>query len=310
MSAHIAVVGSINADLAVRVSRHPLPGETLLGSDARVSAGGKGANQAVAAAQLGATVKFVGAVGSDAYAVSALAYLESSGMDLAGVARVEDSTGLAVITVAANGENTIVVVPGANAHVDADYVQAVEQCTHAISEADIVLIQGEIPGSGNERAVQLAQGRVVINLAPVVPIDRQVLLKANPLVANEHEAGLILEQLGAPLPEGGESNPQGLIAALIEQGFAAVVLTLGARGALCAEGTVVTPIPAAEITAVDTTGAGDAFTGALVAQLVQGVSLVEACRFAARVGAYAATQAGAQSSYPHSDSPLPELADE
>ena len=295
---NMCVVGSINADLVVHTARHPQPGETLLGHGGEISAGGKGANQAVAAALQGATVSFVGAVGSDAYAEPAMKYLRSSGVDLEQVDVTDEVTGLAVITVDQEGENTIIVVPGANALVDDFFVSS---HSSPIEAADLVLMQGEIPAEGFARAVALARGRVVVNLAPVVEVDAKALLRADPLLANEHEAGLILEQLG----QRSDGSPEELAQRLREAGFASVVLTLGARGALVAEGTDLVAVPSPQVTAVDTTGAGDGFAGALCARLLEGDALVEAAAYAARVGAFAVTRAGAQASYPDATDKLP-----
>ncbi|WP_412099322.1 ribokinase [Corynebacterium aurimucosum] len=294
----MCVVGSINADLVVHAARHPQPGETLLGSGGTITAGGKGANQAVAAARLGAQVSFVGAVGSDAYAAPAMRYLQASGVDLTHVEASEEVTGLAVITVDEQGENTIIVVPGANALVSDSFVT-----THSspLTESELILLQGEIPAEGFAKAIELATGRVVVNLAPVIEVDKDALLRADPLLANEHEAGLILEQLGLS----GEGTPEELAQRLREAGFASVVLTLGARGALVAEGADLVEVPSPQVTAVDTTGAGDAFAGALCARLLEGDSLVDAARFAARVGAFTVTGPGAQASYPDLTSELP-----
>lgn len=282
----------------VHTARHPKPGETLLGHGGEITAGGKGANQAVAAALLSAPVTFVGAVGSDAYAAPAMHYLKASGVNLEHVARTDEVTGLAVITVDEQGENTIIVVPGANALVDAPFV-----ATHSspITASELVLLQGEIPAEGFAKAIELAMGRIVINLAPVIAVDKDALLRADPLLANEHEAGLILEQLGFS----SEGSPRELAQRLREAGFASVVLTLGARGALVTEGTDLVAVPSPQVTPVDTTGAGDAFAGALCARLLEGDSLVEAARYAARVGAFAVTGAGAQASYPDRDTELP-----
>ena len=296
----IIVVGSINADLAVQVHRHPKPGETLMGSGGTITPGGKGANQAVAAALQGASVRFVGAVGNDAYATPAL----RCGVDLTGISHVEDTTGLAVIAISADGENTIIVISGANAWVDAE---AVKQHATDIAAADIVLLQGEIPAEGFQAAVDAATHRVVINLAPVVPVDRDALLQADPLMANEHEAALVLQQLGHEVAEEDSKNPEKLAADLLDAGFASVVLTLGAAGALVAtpEGSELVPSP--KVTAVDTTGAGDAFAGALVARLDAGDSLLDAAHHAVRVAAYAVTGRGAQDSYPTKDDQLPQV---
>lgn len=295
----IAVVGSINADLTTHVHRHPNPGETLLGSGGEISAGGKGANQAVAAAQLGADVTMIGAVGSDSMAEAALEHLRTSGADTSAITTVDGPTGLAVITVAEDGENTIIVVPGANASVDAAYVDTYAQ---TITEAEILLLQGEIPADGFDRAVDLAQGRVVVNLAPVVPVGIKQLLRSDPLLVNEHEGALVLDLLGVPFAE---SDPATLVSALLAEGFASVVMTLGAAGAIVGDADGLTDIPTPKITAVDTTGSGDAFAGAFVAKLAEGANLIEAAEFAARVGAYAATRPGAQASYPTRDSTLP-----
>lgn len=295
----IVIVGSINADLTVRVARHPGPGETLLGSGGGITAGGKGANQAVAAALQGGSVAMIGAVGNDAYAGPATAHLHSSKVDMSGVAVVDETTGLAVITVADDGENTIIVVPGANAAVTAEFV---EERAPLIESAEILLLQSEIPADGFTAAVRLATGRVVVNLAPVIKVDRRALLSADPLIANEHEAGLILDQLGAGISA---DDPEALVTALLHVGFRSVVLTLGGRGALVGETDGITHIPTPQVTPVDTVGAGDAFSGALTARLVAGDDLIDAAHHAARVGAYATTGHGAQSSYPGPGAVLP-----
>ena len=296
----LCVVGSINADLTVNVGRHPTPGETLMGSGGGITAGGKGANQAVAAAKLGTSVVLVGAVGADANAESATALLRDAGVDLAHVEDVEDVTGLAVITVAAGGENTVLVVPGANALVDGEYVQ---RHAAAIEAAELVLLQGEIPADGFARAVELARGRVVVNLAPVVDVPREALLRADPLMANEHEAGLILQQLGLD----GAGTPEDLARRLLEAGFSSVVLTLGSAGALVASGGELIHIDSPKVDAVDTVGAGDAFAGAFCHRLLAGDSMVDAARFACRVGAFSVTRPGAQPSYPSAADTLPSV---
>ncbi len=296
----LCVVGSINADLTVNVGRHPTPGETLMGSGGGITAGGKGANQAVAAAKLGTSVVLVGAVGADANAEPAIALLRDAGVDLAHVEDVDDVTGLAVITVAAGGENTVLVVPGANALVGAELVQ---RHAAAIEAAELVLLQGEIPADGFARAVELARGRVVVNLAPVVDVPREALLRADPLMANEHEAGLILQQLGLD----GAGTPEVLARRLLDAGFASVVLTLGSAGALVAAEGELTHIESPNVDAVDTVGAGDAFAGAFCHRLLAGDSTVDAARFACRVGAFSVTRPGAQPSYPSATDTLPSV---
>lgn len=298
----IVVVGSLNADLVVRVQRHPHPGETLLGSGGTITAGGKGANQALAAALQGANVTMIGAVGEDSYAAPATEYLRRAGVNMRGIAAVDDEcTGLAVITVSDDGENAIIVIPGANAIVNGDYVAGFDDVLH---DAAIVLLQGEIPASGFARAVELAGGRVVVNLAPVIEVPKEALLKADPLMANEHEGGLILKQLGVPCAS---EEPCDIAQALVDAGFKSVVMTLGSQGALVADASGLTPIPTPKVEAVDTTGAGDAFAGAFVAKLAEGADLVEAAHHAARVGAFAATRRGAQASYPGPEDELPSV---
>ncbi|OHO31502.1 ribokinase [Corynebacterium sp. HMSC034B08] len=297
-AAKICVVGSINADLTVNVDRHPTPGETLLGSGGGITAGGKGANQACAAARLGAPVALVGAVGTDSNAIPATALLREAGVDLTHVEEVTEVTGLAVITVAANGENTVQVVPGANALVDADFVS---RHAEPVEAAEVVLLQGEIPADGFARAVELARGRVVINLAPVVDVPREALLAADPLMANEHEAGLILDQLGYD----STGTPEDLARRLKDAGFASVVLTLGAAGALVADDNALTHIPSPQVEAVDTVGAGDSFAGAFCARIIEGDTIVEASTYACRVGAFSVTRPGAQPSYPTATDTLP-----
>ncbi|GAB3089963.1 ribokinase [Isoptericola nanjingensis] len=295
----VVVVGSTNADLLVGVTAHPAPGETVLGHGMRVMSGGKGANQAVAAARLGADVAFVGAVGDDEFADAALAGLRSAGVDLTALAVAPGRrTGIAIVTVSDDGENSIVVVPGANGAVDETMVSA-----HAglVAGAASVVLQGEIPRAAIEAAARTARGRLVVNLAPVLDVDEDVLLRADPLVLNEHEARLVAGALGVPAEESEEVLVRGLLA----RGVRSVVLTLGPRGALVGQDDDVTAVPAPRVRAVDTTGAGDAFVGALAHGLARGDGLVDAARTAARVGAYAVRSPGAQASYPSAGDELP-----
>lgn len=282
----IVVVGSINADLTVNVERHPFPGETLLGGGGGITPGGKGANQAVAAARLGSEVFLVGAVGEDAHAHEATHLLIDAGVDLSAVEVSPKPTGLAVITVAADGENTVMVLPGANGDVGAGVV---DKHAALIADAELVLLQGEIPADGFARAVELAEGRVVVNLAPVIDVDRDALKQADPLIANEHEAQLVL---------GKEASPEECLEELLAE-FSSVVVTLGADGALVGNADGIVRIASPTVVAVDSVGAGDAFTGALCHRLLKGDSLVEAAAFASRVGAFSVTRPGAQPSYPN-----------
>ncbi len=303
----VVVVGSINADLVVTLERHPQPGETLLGRTMTVMPGGKGANQAVAAAKLGARTVMIGAVGQDTYTEIALSGLHDAGVNTGAVQRVAGiSTGVAIVEVDDDGENTIVVIPGANAEVTPELVAASSQ---VIADAAVLVLQGEIPAASVTAAVGVARGRVVINLAPVITLDRSPLLQADPLVVNEHEGALVLEQLTGSASGASEpsvaSDHAATARALVDCGFASVVMTLGGSGALLASATDLLEIPAPKVPVVDTTGAGDAFTGALAARLSAGDSLHDAVRVAVLVGAYAVGTEGAQPSYPSLDDPLP-----
>ena len=298
----IVVVGSVNVDLLAQVRRHPRPGETLHGTGGRMLPGGKGANQAVAAARLGARVAMVGAVGSDVQAEAALSALREAGVDLGHVAEIEGPTGLAIVTVAEDGENSIVVIAGANDAMDAGRVRAAAE---VISAARIVVCQGEIPRDGIEALPALVTGRFLHNPAPVMELDPAVLRASDPLVVHQHEAGLVLAQL-APGQEAPE-DPEAVVAALRAAGIPSAVLTLGADGSLVADQAGVRRIPPAPVEAVDTTGSGDAFIGALALGLARGDDLTTAARLASRVGAFAATGEGAQPSYPPAADELPAL---
>jgi ribokinase len=296
----VVVVGSINVDLLINVDRHPVPGETLIGRGMTVLPGGKGANQAVAAAQMGAAVSMVGAVGRDTQAANATSILESVGVDIEMVHSVDGPTGLALITVADGGENVIVVIPGANAAMGAE---AVERCESLISKAAVVVLQGEIPASGIVAATQLATGRVVLNLAPVIALDPSAIKRADPLVLNEHEATLAWAQMSPDtvLP----ATDEEVVALIRAWGVKSVVLTRGAQGAICADDSGTHNVPAPKVIPTDTSGAGDAFVGALSARLAAGETLLDAVRLAVRVGAFAVQKRGTQPSYPTLNDELP-----
>lgn len=298
----VVVVGSINADLVVTLERHPQPGETLLGRTMTVMPGGKGANQAVAAAKLGAPTTMIGAVGQDSYTDVALSGLNGAGVNTDAVKRVRTTTGVAIVAVDDVGENTIVVIPGANGEVTPDLVSSSAQL---IADAGVLVLQGEIPAEAITAAVAstlpASDTRVLINLAPVIELDRETLLRADPLVVNEHEGALVLAQFGVAA----SSDHAGTARALLECGFQSVVMTLGGAGALLVTASGMLEVPAPSVPVVDTTGAGDAFVGALAARLVAGDSLPEAVQIAVRVGAFAVGGEGAQPSYPSLTNELP-----
>ena len=290
----LLVVGSANADLVIGVDHRPAAGETVLGSDLATHPGGKGANQAVAAARLGARTALLARVGDDPYGKLLLDTQRASGVDTDAVLTDDGPTGVALITVDPSGENSIVVSPGANAQLSPRDVRAAEPL---LAAAKVVSLQLEIPldtVAATVRAAASAGTRVVLNPSPPAPLPADVLAACDPLVVNEHEA----RQLVRELPGGRPGTPEGWAQELLSSGPRSVVVTLGAAGALAADRTRAVRVPGVPVEVVDTTGAGDAFTGALAWRLAAGDGLEAAVRYAVRVGAAAVTKAGAQESYP------------
>ncbi|GAB2784962.1 ribokinase [Streptomyces daliensis] len=301
----LLVVGSANADLVIGVERRPAAGETVLGTDLVTSPGGKGANQAAAAARLGARTGLLARVGDDAHGRMLREAQREAGTDTSTLLVGGAPTGVALITVDPAGDNSIVVSPGANARLTPEDVAAAEA---SLAAAAVVSLQLEIPLETVAAVARAASGtgtRVVLNPSPPAPLPDDVLAAADPLVVNEHEARYLLDD-GAGSDDGGDGDdaPERWAAALLERGPRSVVITLGAAGALVAERAPDGPVRTVRVAspavrAVDTTGAGDAFTGALGWRLGRGSGLEEAVRFAVRVGAAAVTRAGAQESYPN-----------
>ncbi|WP_416979400.1 ribokinase [Streptomyces sp. T028] len=289
----LLVVGSANADLVIDVERRPGAGETVLGGDLAVHPGGKGANQAVAAARLGARTALLARVGDDAYGRLLLDSQRAAGVDTAGVLVGGAPTGVALITVDPSGDNSIVVSPGANGRLTpADAGAAAD----LVRTSRVVSAQLEIPlETVVALAASLAPGsRFVLNPSPPRPLPAVLLAACDPLIVNEHEAKVLL---GEAYDE--TSGPEDWARLLLAKGPRSVVVTLGAEGALVAsaEGGV-ERVPSVKVNAVDTTGAGDSFTAALAWKLGAGASLAEAAAYAARVGAVAVTRRGAQESFP------------
>ena len=286
--APIVVLGSLNVDLVARVPALPAPGETALGRRLETFTGGKGANQAIAAARLGGRVAMVGRVGRDAGGDALLAQLARDGVDAAGVARDDrEPTGTALIMVDDAGENLIAVTAGANGGVGAADVD------RALAEAGadgLLVLQLEVPVEAVARAVAARGGRrLLLNAAPAAALDPALLRGLEALVVNESEAAALL---GRALP--GPEAARELHAA----GARLAVVTLGAAGAALCDASGPRRVEPFAVTAVDTTAAGDAFVGALAVGLAAGRPAAEAARLASAAGAAAATGAGAQASLP------------
>jgi ribokinase len=292
----VFVVGSINQDYVLSVERRPDPGETLSGATLAVHPGGKGANQAVAAARLGARVAMLGRVGDDPAGAALREALAAQGVDTAAVlATPQAPSGSAFITVTPDGENAIVVVPGANRELVPGDVDAVAA---ALRDTAVLVAQLEVPVETVGRAVSVAAGAgtlVVLNLAPARPVPGALLARVDVLVVNEHEAGFLLGEA----VDGSDAGAAARAAVeLRRRGPRAVVVTLGAAGAVAADAGGAEHLPAPPARVVDTTGAGDAFVGALAARLAAGASLPGAVAYGVRAGAAAVRGAGAQSSFP------------
>ncbi|MEV8599934.1 ribokinase [Streptomyces griseoviridis] len=314
----LLVVGSANADLVIGVERRPAAGETVLGGDLAVHPGGKGANQAVAAARLGAATALLARVGDDGHGRLLLDSLRTAGVDTAGVLVGGAPTGVALITVDPSGDNSIVVSPGANGRLTPEDVRAADGL---LRTSRVVSTQLEIPLETVVGVVRSLPegGRFVLNPSPPRPLPGEVLAACDPLIVNEHEAKVILGDSAAG------DTPEDWARRLLAEGPRSVVVTLGAEGALVAEtrteterrtdesgagvgvgvGAVgggveveVTRVASVRVDAVDTTGAGDAFTAALAWRLGTGATLAEAAGYAVRVGAAAVTRRGAQESFP------------
>lgn len=292
----VVVVGSLNVDSTSYVESFPEPGETIRSHGFRVALGGKGSNQAVAAHVVGGAVELVARVGSDAAGDFALATLERFGLPTGAIGREADApTGVAQIVVADTGENTIVITGGANLAVTPAVVDAERG---RIAAAAVVLTQGELPVATIDRAAALAveaDVRFVLNLAPPAPVSPGTLSAADPLVVNEHEARAV--GIGADVT--GTSLEEWRVAAASAVGRIArsVVVTLGSAGAVAASAGGSWTAPAPRVEAVDTTGAGDGFTGALAAFLAEGRTLEDALRIAVAAGALAVQARGTVDAY-------------
>lgn len=296
MSARVCVVGALHRDLVVRAPRFPVPGETLLGQDFALFLGGKGANQAVAASRLGARVSLVGAVGDDEWGRAVRGALASEGIDLTHLQSIPGAhTGVGLVTVVPGGENTVVVAPGADLRVAPEDI---ERASGAIADADVLLVQGELPLETTRHAMELARNSntvVLYHAAPAQPLPEGYLALVDILVANRAEAAELVGDAAR------EILPAGLARRLTCLGPERVVLTLSEEGALHFNGEELEHSEPFAVESVDATGAGDAFAAALAVRRSQGARLKDAVRFACAAGALATTRPGAAPGLPTQD---------
>jgi ribokinase len=289
---NILVVGSLNADLVVRTPRFPQPGETISGEDLQIIPGGKGANQAVAAARQGASVAMVGRVGKDSFGPELINNLKQNHVDTSQVQTDSGSaTGTAIIVVDTNGQNSIVLSPGGNGRVTATDINNV-----SISDTSLLLLQLEIPVETVLAAAQRAKEnglRVLLNPAPARPLPEELLALPDFLVPNESELSLLTNRPVNDIPSAEQAAKT-----LLERGVQNVIVTLGANGALIVSKETTKHISSFPVDVVDTTAAGDAFIGGFASALLQNKSMEEAVRYGCACGALAATKFGAQPSLP------------
>lgn len=286
----VVVVGSLNLDMVVRTPHHPRPGETVLGRGHADYPGGKGANQAVAAARLGAATAMLGRLGDDAAAEVLRTSLTDAGVGLSAVRTTAGArTGAAFVTVDDDGENTIVVSPGANARLSA---ADVDDHADLLRDAVVCLLQLEVDGAVVAAAARAAAGRVVLNPAPAGELPSALLEHVDVLVPNEGELARLAGREDAP------SDVDELASLARSLPVDTVVVTLGPRGALVVEGDRIVPVPAPEVAVVDTTAAGDTFCGALAAAFVRNDDVVAATRWAVSAASLSVQREGAQPSIP------------
>lgn len=294
MPAKVVVIGSLNMDLVTRAPRLPRGGETLIGESFATVSGGKGANQAVAAARLGAQVSMVGCVGSDAYGQELRGALLAEQIDCQAVSTVEGASGVALIVVDDNSQNAIVIVAGANGALTP---QVIDQFDAVLQAADVIICQLEVPDATVGYA--LKRGRtlgktVILNPAPASrPLPADWYASIDYLIPNESEASAL-----SGVPVDSLQSAETAASALIALGASKVIITLGAQGSLFANGTNFEHFPAPQVKAVDTTAAGDTFVAGFAAALASGKSEAEAIRFGQVAAALSVTRAGAQPSIP------------
>jgi ribokinase len=291
----LTVFGSINVDLTFHLPHLPLVGETVLTSTLTQAIGGKGANQAIAAARDGAHVAFIGCVGADSYGERARQALLDLGIDVNGLQTVPGSSGLAAVWIDGEGRNQIAVASGANEALKAEALHR-----QAISAGTYLVLQMETPSDEVAAAIAYAQRRntrIILNLAPALPLSYAVLKQVHILVLNEHEAAVLGKMLQLP-----HAAPANLAVGLARELGNTVIITLGAEGAIGAQADILCRVPALPVTAIDTTGAGDCFVGVLASALMRGAAVPTAMRRAAAAGSLACTTIGAARSFPACES--------
>ncbi len=290
----VVVVGSFNMDLVVQAGRRPQTGETLMGKEFGMFIGGKGSNQAIAAARLGADVTMIGRLGTDLFGDTLMAAHAEEGICTNNVIRdTEAGTGVASILIDADGDNSIVLVPQANMRLS---VEDIERASESIAAADVLLLQLEVPISASQRAAEIAKSNgatVVLNPAPAQELPDDFLAQVDILTPNEVETES-LSGVRVSITTDAERAAK----VLLDKGLSAVILTLGERGALLLTSNLTQQVPAYTVEVVDTTAAGDAFCGALATALARGDNLVDAVAFANAAGALAVTVLGAAPSMP------------
>jgi ribokinase len=289
----ILVIGSSNTDLITTVEHLPAAGETVTGKVFFQANGGKGANQAMAAHRAGGDVKFVTCMGNDIYGQSTLAYYKSAGLDVSHAMLIDKvATGTAIILVNRDGENCIVVTPGANHSLSSTHIEKLEK---EIADASIIALQMEIPYATVRKVCELAakyNTRVLLNVAPAREIDLDILKMIDILVVNETEIETVS---GHSIIAMGE---EAIMDSLLLRGAKNIILTLGRRGCIVKNAKTTQVVPAFKVTAVDSTAAGDTFCGSLVARLSKGEDMMHAVQFATAAAAICVTRMGAQPSIP------------
>jgi ribokinase len=294
MAIPIYVIGSSNTDMVVKADKLPMPGETVMGTNFLMNPGGKGANQAVTAARLGSNVTFVAKVGNDLFGRQALQQFQRESINTSFVTiDTEHPSGVALIGVDAKGENSIMVAPGANSYLD---VKIVDQALGSTNGTAILLMQLEVPISTVEFAIAKANSKgwkVILNPAPVTPMDPSALKHLFLITPNEFEAEMLTGIRVTDLGTAEQAAKK-----LHQLGIPNIVITLGPRGAYLHTESIAMLVPAPPVTAVDTTAAGDCFNGALAVALSEGLQIDKAVSFACKAASISVTRMGAQSSLP------------